>query len=66
MANNPIRLTREQVQSLAEAEHQISVVMGEFDKAEQCGIDCQQLRGLVREKLQEIAAIKEHYGPRSK
>lgn len=59
-----IKLSMEQYTKLLEAERNLNSVHTEFDKMEDCGIDCQQMRGAVQMQLQQIEALKMHYGPK--
>jgi hypothetical protein len=50
---------------LISAERKLSELDSEYDKAEECGVDCQQLR-TVRQMLQDrIEALRRNYAPSS-
>lgn len=49
---------------LLEAERTLNDLHVEFDKMEQCGIECQQMRGAVQVQLEQIGQLKMHYGPK--
>lgn len=59
----PIRLSQERYAELIEAERQLALLHSEFDKAEECGIDCQQLRATQAEAIQRIQSMRKNYAP---
>lgn len=61
-----IKLTPEQVRDLTQSHHDMSAVLTECDKAENCGIDCQALRDGVTVTMAQIDALMENYGPKRK
>lgn len=59
----PVKLTTGQLNNLLQAEHALSTVLTDYDKAEQCGADCQEVRLLVQEAIQRSQQIRRHFGP---
>lgn len=62
---NGLKLTPETYQKLLDAERGLTAVVGEFEKAEKCGIDCQDKREKLRNQLAMIAQLKANYNPAS-
>lgn len=58
-----ITLSPENWSRLLEAERQLADQLLEFPKAEACGIDCQEWRRKVSEKLNQIQQLKANYSP---
>ena len=58
-----IRLTKDDHAELLEAERKLLEMLPEYDKAEACGIDCQNMRHDNTAALNQIRAIKTHYAP---
>lgn len=48
---------------LVKAERDLHDILPEFDKLEECGVDCQEMRNVREEALKRSAAIKKHYAP---
>lgn len=61
-----IILTNEQHASLIKAERDLHDVLPDMDKAEECGIDCQEFRRLHGEAMERIEALKRNFGPNSR
>jgi coproporphyrinogen III oxidase-like Fe-S oxidoreductase len=59
----PVRLQPESYRELLQAERALHDYLPEFDKAEECGIECQYLREAAKEMLERIAKFKQHYKP---
>lgn len=55
------KLTPEQVNTLTEAEHTLSAVLSDLDKAEKCGTDCEEMRTFVRNAIAQSVKIKEQF-----
>lgn len=58
-----VKLTPEQINTLTEAEHTLSAVLTDLDKAEKCGTDCQEMRSIVQQAIAQSLAVKEHFRP---
>jgi len=56
-------LTNEQYAKLLEAERVIHDVLPDLDKLEECGVECQAYREGLRQKQQQIEAIKQNFAP---
>jgi hypothetical protein len=56
-------LSKERLTKLLEAERELANMLLEFDKAEECGIDCQQLRANTAVARQRIESLRKHYTP---
>lgn len=59
-----IKLSRERYDELIAAERKLNDLLPEYDKLEECGVDCTAFRQINAERLPQIAAIKKNYGPR--
>lgn len=57
-------LSPENYQKVLDAERQLTEVVGDLDKAEQCGIDCQQYRTSLRSQLEMISKVKANFAPK--
>lgn len=60
----PVTLRPETYQDLLTAERALHDYLPEFDKAEECGIECQYLRDATRDMLDRIEKFKKNYKPR--
>lgn len=58
-----IQLSTERIAALSEAERLLGEVDKEYDKAEACGIDCQQLREIRMQYGRQIETLKANYAP---
>ena len=58
-----IKLTKERYQQLLKAERELLDLLPEYDKLEECGVDCTSLRQVNADRLPQIAALKKHYAP---
>lgn len=58
-----VKLDPERYQQLLDAERQLMDILSDYDKAEQCGIDCTEIKALNAEARRRIAKTKEHFGP---
>lgn len=58
-----VKLSPESYANLLSAERALHDYLPEFDKAEECGIECNYLRDSAQQMLQRIAKMKEHYRP---
>lgn len=58
-----VKLSLEAYQGLLTAERNLTDLIPEFDKAEDCGIECQYLRDATKDYLERIAKMKLHYKP---
>lgn len=63
---DPYTLPVENYRKLLQAERDLHDALTELDKAEECGIDCQDLRQLRDAALERITAIKKNYAPKTK
>lgn len=61
-----IKLPNEQFAKLLQAERDLHDILPEMDKADECGIDCQEFRRLHSEMMDNIAGLKKNFGPNSK
>lgn len=59
-----IRLSAEEYARLIEAERALLDAVNDFNKAEDCGIDCSIFRQLNFDAVNRIQKIKQHYAPR--
>lgn len=66
MANSHYRLPGMEYAKLLETERELHDILPEMDKAEECGIECQEYRRLHREAMERIEKIKINFGPDSK
>ncbi len=46
---------------LDKALRQIADLLPEFDKAEACGVDCQELRAAVQQEQKNLMAIRDNF-----
>lgn len=60
----PIQLMPETYQKLLTSERMLTDVVAELDKAEKCGIDCQNYRETLRQQLATMAQLKANYAPK--
>jgi hypothetical protein len=60
---DPIKLPTEMVAKLQQAQRQLTDILPEFDKLEQCGGDCAEFRRLHQEYLSRATALLQNYGP---
>lgn len=58
-----IKLSTESYAGLLTAERALTDMLPEFDKAEECGIDCQIFRQATADYLERIGKMKLHYAP---
>ena len=58
-----VTLTNEQYAKILEAERAIHDVLPDLDKLEECGVECQAYRDGLRQKQEQIEAIKRNFGP---
>lgn len=58
-----IRLPTDMYMALMESERKLSELDPLYDKAEECGIDCQQFREVRGLLAQRSEAIRRHFGP---
>lgn len=61
MAN--ITLPVDMYTDLVSAERKLAELDAEYDRAEECGVDCQQLRSVRVMLQQRIEALRRNYGP---
>ena len=61
--NNEVRLSPERYAELVEAERQLHDALAELDKAEECGIDCSELRQKRQDAFELAQALKKNYKP---
>jgi hypothetical protein len=60
-----VELSKENYQKLLDAERGLTDIVSHLDKAEKCGIDCQNYRATLRNQLAEIANMKANFAPKS-
>jgi hypothetical protein len=58
-----ISLSNARYVELLEAERRLSEITKEYDKAEECGINCSPLRQIKDVYTEQITAIKKNYAP---
>lgn len=63
MALQPITIRPELYQEMLLAERDLTDSLREADKAEECGIDCQQHREKIRIQLETISKLKQNFAP---
>ena len=56
------KLSAEQIADLQQAQRALHDLLPEFDKAEECGIDCQGYRSVTSETNRQIGKMLEYYG----
>ena len=61
----PVKLRPESYEELLQVERAIHDYLPEFDKAEECGVECGYLRDSARQMLERIAKFKKNYSPNS-
>lgn len=61
--DNKIKLPADKVADLQTAQRSLTDLLPELDKAEECGIECQELRSHVQERLQQVELLLTNYGP---
>lgn len=60
-----VKLSKESYSNLLQAERNLSAQLPTLDKLEECGVDCQAMRQLTQDKLEQIGNIKKHFAPNS-
>lgn len=58
----PIKLTPQELSTLNSIEHDLSSKLTELDKAEECGIGCQDLRSMVQAMIAEAQTLRKNFG----
>ncbi len=61
-----ITIPKEQFAGLLQAERDLHDLLPEIDKAEECGIECQEFRRVHGEVMENITKLKQNFGPNSK
>jgi hypothetical protein len=56
-------MSKQHYDALIQAERKFREVLPEFDKMEDCGEDCTEIRQLVTDRLGKIEALKRNYAP---
>lgn len=56
-----VKLPPKEIAALKEAQRTLSDQFAEYDKAEECGLDCQEFRRLAQQKIDEISALLKNY-----
>lgn len=59
----PFSLPPETIAELQQNQRDLSGILNEFDKAEECGVDCQLMRQLHSQASDRIGKILNNYGP---
>lgn len=57
-------LSTDRYMALLEAERRLSELDGLYDKATECGIDCQELRSVRQMLGEQIQALKKNFAPK--
>jgi len=58
-----IALTPDLYMSLSESEKKLSELDSLYDKAEECGVDCQQMREIRQILAQRSMKLRQHFAP---
>lgn len=61
----PSRLSQADYNAVMVAERQLQDLLAEFPKFEQCGIQCEELRQLINQRLSQAQALMRLFGPPS-
>lgn len=61
ITDNQQLFTREAYEQLKREQRKLHDMLVTFDKAEACGVDCQQLRLINEELLNNLTAIEQHF-----
>lgn len=59
--NKPNPFSRADWERLTAAQRKIADSLEEFDRAERCGVDCQQLRQIAADLATQLEAIQREY-----
>lgn len=57
------RLSRERYDELLRAERIFTDLLPDLDKLEQCGEDCEGMKQVVREAMEQSAKLKQYFAP---
>lgn len=57
-------LSTDRYMALLDAERRLAELDGLYDKATECGIECQELRGVRQMLGEQIAALKKNFAPK--
>jgi|RifCSP16_2_1023846.scaffolds.fasta_scaffold66191_3 hypothetical protein len=57
------KLSKESYLKLLDAERGLTDIASEFEKAEKCGIECQNYRESLKAQLAAIANMKAYFAP---
>jgi len=63
MSKNKTQFTRKEWDELKAAQRQISDLHPTMDKAENCGVDCTEMRAIAAEILSRLSAIEREFFP---
>lgn len=58
-----VKLSKEQAQSLRDAQKQLNSVLPDLDNLEYCGIDCQQARDHIAVINDRTSKVLQKFGP---
>jgi len=58
-----IILPSENIVEVQQAQRELTDLLSELDRAEECGVDCQAFRAAAQEALQQGENIIKNYGP---
>jgi len=58
-----IRLSESAYQDLLHGERELLSALPDVDNAEECGIDCKEIRSLLEQKLDQTRKIKQRFAP---
>lgn len=59
----PIRLSQAEYNAVMVAERQLQDLLTQFPKLESCGIQCEELRQLINQRLAQAQALMRNFGP---
>lgn len=58
-----ITMSKEQYQNVTKAERQLTDVLPDLDKLEDCGVDCSAAKEHVKQELARASKLKQHFAP---
>lgn len=57
-----VKLSQKESIALQQAEHSLSAVILEMDKAQACGIDCTELKAMAAELIDRSQKLRANFG----
>jgi hypothetical protein len=60
--SSKIVLSPEDIAGVQQSQRELTDLLTELDRAEECGVDCQQFRAATKEALEQAGKIVMHYG----